>query len=47
MDIQFVAADAALGEKSALAIVVFEGEAASAQGGAFAKAVAGSRFTGA
>ncbi|MBP6545434.1 MAG: leucyl aminopeptidase, partial [Phenylobacterium sp.] len=47
MDIQFVAADAALGEKSALAIVVFEGEAAGAQGGAFAKAVAGSRFTGA
>ena len=46
MDIQFVAADAALGEKSALAIVVFEGEAGSAQGGAFAKAVAGSRFTG-
>ena len=47
MDIQFVAADAALGEKSALAIVVFEGEAAAAQGGAFAKALAGSRFTGA
>ena len=47
MDIQFVAADAALGEKSALAIVVFEGEAAAAQGGAFAKAVSGSRFTGA
>ncbi|WP_421931286.1 leucyl aminopeptidase [Phenylobacterium sp.] len=46
MDIQFVAADAALGEKSALAIVVFEGEAASAQGGAFAKALAGARFTG-
>ncbi len=47
MDIQFVAADAALGEKSALAIVVFEGEAAAAHGGAFAKAIAGSRFTGA
>ncbi|WP_340647259.1 leucyl aminopeptidase [Phenylobacterium sp.] len=47
MDIQFVAADAALGEKSALAIVVFEGEAAGVHGGAFAKAVAGSRFTGA
>ncbi|WP_411288113.1 leucyl aminopeptidase [Phenylobacterium sp.] len=47
MDIQFVAADAVLGEKSALAIVVFEGEAAAAQGGAFAKALAGSRFTGA
>ena len=47
MDIQFVAADAALGEKSALAIVVFEGEAASLQAGAFAKALAGSRFTGA
>ncbi|MDO8801256.1 leucyl aminopeptidase [Phenylobacterium sp.] len=47
MDIQFVAADAALGEKSALAIVVFEGEAAGLQGGAFAKALAGSRFTGA
>ncbi|MFZ3008015.1 MAG: leucyl aminopeptidase [Phenylobacterium sp.] len=47
MDIQFVAADAALGEKSALAIVVFEGEAAGVQGGAFAKALASSRFTGA
>ena len=47
MDIQFVAADAALGEKSALAIVVFEGEAATAQGGAFATALASSRFTGA
>ena len=47
MDIQFVAADAVLGEKSALAIVVFEGEAASVQGGAFAKALAGARFTGA
>ena len=47
MDIQFVAADAALGEKSALAIVVFEGEAAAVQGGAFAKALAGTRFTGA
>ncbi|MES2722811.1 MAG: leucyl aminopeptidase [Pseudomonadota bacterium] len=47
MDIQFVAADAALGEKSALAIVVFEGEAATVQGGAFVPALAGSRFTGA
>ncbi|MES2342868.1 MAG: leucyl aminopeptidase [Pseudomonadota bacterium] len=30
-----------------MAIVVFEGEAASVQGGAFAKALAGARFTGA
>ena len=47
MDIQFVAADAALGEKSALAIVVFDGEAATVQGGAYAAALAASRFTGA
>ncbi|MDO9244938.1 MAG: leucyl aminopeptidase [Phenylobacterium sp.] len=47
MDIQFVTPDAALGEKSALAIVVFEGEAATAQGGAFAAALVGGRFTGA
>ncbi|HZZ35987.1 MAG TPA: leucyl aminopeptidase [Caulobacteraceae bacterium] len=44
MDIQFVAAGAAIPAKAAVARIVFEGEA---QDGALAQAVAASRFTGA
>ncbi|MBW8815896.1 MAG: leucyl aminopeptidase [Caulobacterales bacterium] len=44
MEIEFVAAGAALPAKSGLARIVFEGES---QGGALAQAVAASRFTGA
>jgi leucyl aminopeptidase len=44
MDIEFVAADAAISPKTALARIVFEGEARE---GALAAAVAASRFTGA
>ncbi|WP_304175391.1 leucyl aminopeptidase [Phenylobacterium aquaticum] len=47
MEIEFVVADAPLPEKAVLAIVVFEGEAAKAEGGAYAAAIAASRFTGA
>jgi leucyl aminopeptidase len=47
MEIEFVAANAALGAGSALALVVFEGEASSLDGGAFASVVGASRFTGA
>jgi len=47
MLIEFVSADAALSEKSVLAVVVFEGEADKAEGGAYAKAIAAGRFTGA
>ncbi|ODT57587.1 MAG: leucyl aminopeptidase [Phenylobacterium sp. SCN 69-14] len=55
MQIEFVAAGAAVGEKSALALVVFEGEilagaaadADAAAGGALARAAAAQRFTGA
>src|SRR4051812_14982858 len=47
MLIEFVSADAALSEKSVLAVVVFEGEADKAEGGAYAKALAAGRFTGA
>jgi leucyl aminopeptidase len=54
MEIEFVAAGAALPEKTALAIVVFEGdvlggaagELDKAQGGAIGRAMAASRFTG-
>ena len=46
MLIEFVAPDAALPEKTALAILVFEGKAATIEDGAFARAVAASRFTG-
>jgi leucyl aminopeptidase len=44
MEIEFVAADAALGPKTALARVVFEGQT---QEGALGRAMAASRFTGA
>ncbi len=44
MDIQFVAAGAAVPAKTALARIVFEGEA---QNGVLAQAIAASRFTGA
>ncbi|WP_374579727.1 leucyl aminopeptidase [Phenylobacterium sp.] len=55
MQIEFVAAGAAVGEKSALALVVFEGEvlagaaaaADAAAGGALTRAAAAQRFTGA
>jgi leucyl aminopeptidase len=47
MQIEFVSPDAALAPRSVLAIVVPEGEAAGVNGGAFAGAVAQSRFTGA
>jgi leucyl aminopeptidase len=53
MEIEFVAANAALGEKTALAVIVFEGGVLSGAagpldaGGALSRAVAGSRFTGA
>ncbi len=47
MLIEFVASDAALPEKAALAVVVFEGEAETAEAGAYARAVSASRFTGA
>jgi leucyl aminopeptidase len=55
MEIEFVAAGAALAEKSALALVVFEGavlegaagQADTASGGALGRAVAAQRFTGA
>jgi leucyl aminopeptidase len=47
MQIEFVSPDAALAPRSVLAIVVPEGEAAGVNGGAFAVAVAQSRFTGA
>jgi leucyl aminopeptidase len=47
MLIEFVSADAALPEKSALAVVVFEGEADKAEGGAYARAIAWGRFTAA
>ena len=47
MLIEFVARDAALSEKSVLALVVFEGEAETVSGGAFARAVGAGRFTGA
>ena len=46
MLIEFVAPDVALPEKTVLAILVFEGQAATIEGGAFARAVAASRFTG-
>ncbi|HEX5378928.1 MAG TPA: leucyl aminopeptidase [Phenylobacterium sp.] len=47
MLIEFVSADAALPEKSVLAVVVFEGQAEGAEGGAYARAIAAARFTGA
>jgi leucyl aminopeptidase len=47
MLIEFVSADAALPEKAALAVVVFEGEAESVEGGAYARAASAGRFTGA
>lgn len=47
MLIEFVSADAALPEKAVLAVVVFEGAAEQAEGGAYAKAIAAGRFTGA
>jgi leucyl aminopeptidase len=55
MEIEFVKAAAALNEKTALAVVVFEGEALGglaaeidqAAGGALARAMGASRFTGA
>ena len=47
MEIEFLAADAPLPEKAVLAIVVFEGEAETVEGGAYARAAAASRFTGA
>ena len=47
MLIEFVAPDAALSEKSVLAVVVFEGQVEAAEGGAYARAVAAGRFTGA
>ena len=47
MEIEFLAADAPLADKAVLAIVVFEGEAEKVEGGAYAPAVAASRFTGA
>ena len=55
MEIEFVAAGAALGEKSALALVVFEGavlggaaaEADAKAGGALGRAASAQRFTGA
>ncbi|MCI3133008.1 leucyl aminopeptidase [Phenylobacterium aquaticum] len=47
MEIEFVVADAPLPEKAVLAIVVFEGEAAGLEGGAYARAVGAARFTGA
>ena len=55
MEIEFVAADAALPEQAVLAVVVFEGEALGgaasaldkAGSGALARAVAAARFTGA
>ena len=47
MQIEFVAPDAPPAPKTALAIAVPEGEAASIRGGAFAAAVSASRFTGA
>ncbi len=54
MEIEFVAADAALAEKTALAVVVFEGDVLAGAageldktaGGALSRAIAGSRFTG-
>ena len=55
MEIEFVAAEAALPEKAVLAVVVFEGEAlgGAAEGldktgsGALSRAVGAARFTGA
>ncbi len=47
MLIEFVAPTAALPDKTVLAIVVFEGQGPEVEGGAFARAVAASRFTGA
>ncbi len=47
MEIEFLAADAPLADKAVLAVVVFEGEAEKVEGGAYARAAAASRFTGA
>ncbi|MGH6999684.1 MAG: M17 family peptidase N-terminal domain-containing protein, partial [Phenylobacterium sp.] len=55
MEIEFIAAGAALSEKSALALVVFEGavldgaagQADAQAGGALARAASAQRFTGA
>ena len=47
MQIEFVSPDAGLAPRTVLAFAVPEGEAASIQDGAFAAAVAASRFTGA
>ena len=47
MQIEFVSPDAGLAPRTVLAIAVPEGEASSVNGGAFAAAVAASRFTGA
>ncbi|MDP3853220.1 leucyl aminopeptidase [Phenylobacterium sp.] len=55
MEIEFVAAKAALAEKTALAVIVFEGDVLAGAageldtqaGGALSRAVAGGRFTGA
>ena len=54
MEIEFVAAGAALGEKTALALVVFEGDLLSGAagqldgqtGGALGRAIAAARFNG-
>ncbi|MFM1961135.1 MAG: hypothetical protein RL588_2652, partial [Pseudomonadota bacterium] len=47
MQIEFVSPEAGLAQRTVLAIAVPEGEAASIRGGAYAAAVAASRFTGA
>jgi len=47
MEIEFVAAQAALAEKTVLAVVVFEGQVEKDQGASFGRAIAAGRFTGA